>query len=85
MRHLFQAIKCKYLGPTNTKGSRIRVTCAAKTKLVEWKSELNTDENYYQAAFQVATELNWLAKCDLVGGVTKSGVYVFVLTPKEGA
>lgn len=85
MKHFYQAIQCKYCGPTNTKGTRIKVSCAAKTKFISWDYALNPSDNYYQAAKEVAKELGWLDKHSLVGGVTKSGLYVFVLVDKRGA
>ncbi len=77
-----QAIQTKYLGPTNYKGSRIRVECAARTKTIPWKSELSEAQNHCTAALTLIQELGW---GDLQGykgiesGTLKSGAFVHVL------
>lgn len=54
-----QAIQTRYVGPTNFKGSRIRVKCDAKTFFVGWRDELSVDENHHAAAMRAFTELGW--------------------------
>ncbi len=57
-----QAIETVYLGPTNTKGSRIRAKCAANSKIYNWDHELNPEENHIAAANKLIKHLNWLDK-----------------------
>ena len=73
-----QAIETKFMGPTNTKGSRVKASCAAGSLIVQWQHELNSDENHLRAAKLLQTKLNWDKYNRLHGGVLKSGVYVFV-------
>lgn len=54
-----QAITTRYFGPTNTKGSRIRVSCQAKTRFYPWNHALNQSANHMAAAKALATELGW--------------------------
>ncbi len=58
-----QAIVTKWLGPTNTKGSRIRVTCQAKTMIVPWDDGLGVEENHKKAAATLIAELGWETDC----------------------
>ena len=55
---IMQAITTKYLGPTNTKGSRIKATCWLKSKTVPWDYSLNTDQNHNAAIDALIAELN---------------------------
>lgn len=72
---LRQAIVTKFLGPTNTKGSRISVRCQAKRIYVPWDYCLNTDRNHVAAARQLASQLGWDGPW--YGGGIDTG-YVFV-------
>ncbi len=66
---ILQAIVTKYLGPTNTKGSRIKVKAYAGSKTYDWNYELDVNENHTKAAEQFAKELGWLDRgAKLVGG-----------------
>lgn len=71
-----QAIKTKYLNPTNFKGARIVAECTAKRIVLGWKDELNPSENHVHAAIQLADSLGW--KEALITGQLKSGEYVHV-------
>lgn len=55
-----QAIVTKYLGPTNTRGSRVKATCNAGSVTVSWDYALNIDENHEAAFRALATKLGWL-------------------------
>jgi hypothetical protein len=71
-----QAILTKYIGPTNTRGARVKAsTEGGATLTVGWNHEVNHDENHRLAAFALAKKLNWVGKW--AGGGTKTGaVYV---------
>lgn len=52
---MMRAIECRYIGPTNFKGSRISVRWADKQgarKMFPWHSEMDQNENYQAAAIQ---------------------------------
>ena len=53
-----QAITTKYLGPTNTKGSRIKATCWLKSKTVAWDYLASTYVNHLAAIDALVSELN---------------------------
>jgi hypothetical protein len=54
-----QAIQTKYLGPGNVRGSRVKASCQAKSRIYEWDDALNSDENHLAAAKSLAKELGW--------------------------
>jgi len=57
-----QALHIKYIAPTNTRGTRIKVTAACGSKIYPWDYELESEANYMAAgiAFVSQPELNWL-------------------------
>lgn len=54
-----QAIVTKFMPPTNTKGSRIKATCAAKSVTVAWVDHLNTTDNHREAIRVILQKLGW--------------------------
>jgi hypothetical protein len=81
-----QAILTRYLGPTNTKGSRVRATAQAGSVTIAWNDEADTDANHRIAAEFLASMYGWLRKNRLEGGALPDGKsYAFVLIelPKE--
>ena len=72
------AIQTKYIGPTNTRGSRVKAsTEGGATLTVGWRDELNSEENHRQAAMGLAKKMKWAGQW--VGGGMKTGnVYVNV-------
>jgi hypothetical protein len=81
-----KAIITKYLGPTNHRGSRIRVSAEdCKTITVSWSSELDSEDNHYAAAYEYACKMGWIANSErpetigvkLIGGSYRYG-YFFV-------
>jgi len=80
-----QAIETKYIGPTNFKGSRIKASCAAGSITVNYLSELDVEENHFNAAFTLIKKLGWHEKSPKNkwrGGGVKKG-YVFVDISKD--
>lgn len=75
-----QAIICKYIGPTNTRGSRIRAKCNAGSLSIPYPHELSGQAVYRAAAESLASKLGWIGDKygHLVGGGLPSGGYVFV-------
>lgn len=64
-----QAIITKYLGPTNHRGSRIKVKAYAGSKTYAWDYSLDVNENHTKAAVTFAEELGWLDRGEtLMGG-----------------
>ena len=75
-----EAIYTKYLGPTDTRGSRVRATTASggkdETLTRSWDSAGESTDNHVAAARELATKLGW--KGDWVHGYATGGEYVFV-------
>ena len=54
-----QAIRTRYHGPTNTRGSRISAQCEAGRIYVSYDHALNGDENRKVAARTLRDKLGW--------------------------
>ena len=54
-----QAIVTKYLGPTNSRGARVKATCQAGSKTIPWDDALDVDANHDKAALALARQLGW--------------------------
>ncbi len=84
-----QAIVTKYLGPTDHRGSRIKVICDAKTITVSWDHALNPEDNHTAAATALADQLGWLGaeyNQRMCGGgmpLCSPYAYCFVMVPKS--
>lgn len=92
---IYQAIETRYLGPTNTKGGRIKATAWAGSVTVPYDHALNTDQNHHRAAMALAAKCAkhaeqyggksiWSECVWTQGGNAKGNGYVFTVTaPKE--
>lgn len=83
-----QAIITKYLGPTNTKGSRIKATCAAGSITKGYDNALDSDENHRAVAEALCKKLGWVSSpnnlyTSLAQGQLPNGDNVFTFIPKE--
>ena len=54
-----QAIRTKYMPPTNHRGPQIKAYCQAKNITLSWDDSLNADMNHLSAAKTLATQLGW--------------------------
>lgn len=54
-----QAIVTKYLGPTNTRGARVKATADAGSVIIGWDHALNSDQNHTRAARKLAEHFGW--------------------------
>lgn len=54
-----QAITTKFIGPTNTRGSRYRATCEAGTITLDADDRLGLEENHKRAAHALIDKLGW--------------------------
>jgi len=71
-----KAIITKYLGATNTKGSRIKASDSDRNSItISYPYELSGEAVFKAAAVKLCEKMNW--STDLLGGGTKEG-YVFV-------
>lgn len=55
----YQAIITKFLGPTNSRGSRVKATADAGSIIVSWDHRLNSDENHRAAAEALCVKMGW--------------------------
>jgi len=77
-----KAIKTKFIGPSNVKGSRIRASEPdGKSVTISYSHELNGDENHLAAAQALCKRMNWSGL--LVTGWL-GGCFVHVFTGKDG-
>ena len=72
-----QALTTKYFGPSNVRGSRIRVKCQAKTKFYDWDHAVGTAENHRNAARALLADLRWSGEW-APGGLPSEDGDVFV-------
>lgn len=80
-----QTISVKYIGPTNTKPSRLIATSAGGAKFTASFDSLSDGNGgeikpYWNAAKALAKKLNWSGS--MIGGSTKEG-YVFVFSEDQ--
>jgi hypothetical protein len=54
-----QAIETRWLGPTDTKGSRIVARCDARRLVVSWDHGQSQEQNHRDAARKLIRELGW--------------------------
>ena len=62
-----QAIRTRYYGPTNTRGSRITASCEAGRLTVPYDHALDLDDNHKAAADALTAKLGW-TRWRYVGG-----------------
>lgn len=65
-----QAIVTRYLGPTDTKGARVKAACEAGSLTVSWSYAIGTEENHDRAAHALAERLGWLDERTVIIGGT---------------
>lgn len=54
-----QAIKAKYLGPTNHRGARIKATCTAGSVTISRNYELDVSRDYQIAVAALLKRFGW--------------------------
>jgi hypothetical protein len=75
---MMQAIATKWLGPTDTQGSRVVARCQAKRIVVGWDHALDVGPNHAAAAQALFARLGWRGV--LHGGALPDGTgYCFVI------
>lgn len=80
-----QAIQTKYLGPTNTRSSRIVAKCNAGRLTVPYDHEFDGQGNHEQACKALKEKLGWtvpVGYTDTVCGGLTDGSMVHVFIPK---
>lgn len=79
-----QAIQTRYLCPTNSRGARIKATCAAGSITISYPHELSGQAVYRKAAEALVSKLGWNDPHygGLLGGCLPNGDYCFVFNSK---
>ena len=70
-----QAIETRYLGPTNTKGGRIKASAWAGSVTLPYDHALSTEKNHAKAAFALLLKMGWNGKYAQGGNVKGDGYY----------
>ncbi len=73
-----KAIRTKYFGPTDFRGSRIKATDGDNSVTIAYPHELSGEAVHRKAAELLCFRLHW--KGTLIAGSLKDG-YVFVFAP----
>ena len=74
-----QAIQTKFIGPTNTKGSRVKAWADAGALTLSWNHRHNPEQNHKLAAETLARKLGWSGVWNGGSAPGDSSGYVFVL------
>lgn len=77
-----QTIKTRYIGPTNTKGSRVKASAGCCSIVRPWDYGFNAADNHANVAEELANSLGW--NNDLFQGDFSADGYVFVSVAKKG-
>ena len=73
-----QAIRTRYFGPSNVRGSRIQAKCEARTIYVSYDHALNLGENHLAACRALRLAMDWDKGPPMVGGFFgNDGYWVF--------
>ena len=76
-----KAIKTKYKGPTDTRGSRIIASDEDGNRItISYPYELSGEAVHRKAAEALCDKMQWTGKDSLIAGSLKNG-YVFVFSP----
>ena len=83
-----QAIRTRYFGPSNVRGSRIQAKCEARTLYMPYDHALNLDGNHRAACEALLTVMGWIpehgrAYTARVGGVFNHDYYWIALNDTQ--
>ena len=71
-----QAIRTKYIGPGNVRGSRVKATAQAGSLTLGWDDALNFERSHLAAAQELALRLGWAGQW--AGGCLPDGSTAWV-------
>lgn len=81
----YRAIRTRFAGPTNTRGSRVIADAGDRASriVVDWNHALNSEQNHAYAAVLVTRKMGWVGEfySPLVGGAYGMDTY-WVFQPK---
>jgi hypothetical protein len=73
---MIQAITTKFIGATNSRGSRIKATCEGGSATVGYRHDLSTIDAHKEAFVALVKKLGWKDYTWHIGGLGNG--YVFV-------
>lgn len=81
-----QAISVKYIGPTDSRGSRVKATAmySKKSATLGWDAALNRDENFALAVKALCKKMDWHGQLNIGEGDRGEGIYVFHILNNNG-
>lgn len=79
---IVQAIKTKYLSPTNYRGGRIKAKAWGGNITIPYPHQMNTDQAHRKAAMALVDKMGWGGLWAQGGSADGSGYY-FVCVGKE--
>jgi hypothetical protein len=56
---MLQAITTKFLGPTDSRGARVKARAQAGSVTVPWNHALGVEDNHIRAAQALAIKMDW--------------------------
>lgn len=74
---IVQGISTKYVGPSNTRGARIKASAWAGSVTVHWDHALNSEQNHAAAARALCIKYGWTGRY-IQGGDPSGDGYLFV-------
>lgn len=73
-----KAIKTKYFGPSNVRGSRVIASDDDGNRIIlSWADNLNGDENHRHAAMMLCKKMNWTGRL-CMGKLKDSYIHTFI-------
>lgn len=78
-----QAIRVKFLPPTNSKGARVKAIAQAGSVTLPWDYELDAGPNHYAACLALMAKFDWQKYHEVRGGWDDDGSSVWVMVPTE--
>ena len=73
---VIQAITTKFIGPTKSRGSRIKATCEGGSATVDYRHDLSAIDAHTEAFVALVEKLGWKGYTWHIGGLNNG--YVFV-------
>jgi hypothetical protein len=75
MTFITQAIETKFLGPTHTKGARIKASAYGANITIPYDYALSTEKAHAAAALDLIAKMGWTGTFAQGGNVTGTGYY----------
>ena len=79
-----QAIVTKFLGPTNSRGSRVKAVCEAGQVALAWDDALDMTENHEAAAKALCDRLGWEWEHFKGGGLPRCNSHAYCYVDTRG-